>query len=755
MTKTRKGKTLRKARYIFMAAMLCTLSLAGCGGKGLFAPLPAPIQESRAALVSVGDAHTCAVTPSGGVKCWGDNEYGQLGDGTNTDRHAPVDVVGLTSGVTSISTGIDYTCAVTSSGGIKCWGRNRYGILGDGTAIARHTPVDVVGLTSGVVSISSGRDHNCAVTSSGGVKCWGRNRYGQLGDGSTTDSNIPLDVIGLTIGVASISSGGGHTCALTTSGGVKCWGWNISAQLGDGTATDRNAPVDVVGLASGVASVSSGFLHTCAVTSSSGVKCWGGNYSGQLGDETNTDRLTPVDVFGLTSGVASISSGGSHTCAVITSGGVKCWGRNYYSQLEKIRGLDRHTPVDVVGFIGGGASVSSGSNHTCAVTNSGGVKCWGRNRDGQLGNGTATEIYLPVDTTGLTSGVASVSSGNLHTCAVTSSGGVKCWGSNYYSQLGDGSDISRYMPDDVDGLISGAALVSSGYYHTCALTTSGGVKCWGNNDYGILGDGTTTDSNIPVDVVGLTNGVVSVSSGVMHACALTTSGGVKCWGDNAHGKLGDGMITSSTIPVDVVGLTSGVALISSGAYHTCALTTSGGVKCWGNNDYGQLGDGTNTDRHAPVDVVGLTSGVASVSSGFDHTCAVTTSGGVKCWGTNYYGQIGDGTTTNSYMPVDVVGLASGVISVSSWSSHTCAVTTSGGVKCWGSNENGQLGDGTTTYSYTPVDVVGLTSGIASVSSGNLHTCAVTTSGCVKCWGSNVGGKLGINPGWVPVNVIGF
>ncbi|HOY62044.1 MAG TPA: RCC1 repeat-containing protein, partial [bacterium] len=289
----------------------------------------------------------------------------------------------------------------------------------------------------------------------------------------------------------------------------------------------------------------------------------------------------------------------------------------------------------------------------------------------------------------------------------------------------------------------------------CALTTSGGVKCWGNNDYGILGDGTTTDSNIPVDVVGLTNGVVSVSSGVMHACALTTSGGVKCWGDNAHGKLGDGMITSSTIPVDVVGLTSGVALISSGAYHTCALTTSGGVKCWGNNDYGQLGDGTNTDRHAPVDVVGLTSGVASVSSGFDHTCAVTTSGGVKCWGTNYYGQIGDGTTTNSYMPVDVVGLASGVISVSSWSSHTCAVTTSGGVKCWGSNENGQLGDGTTTYSYTPVDVVGLTSGIASVSSGNLHTCAVTTSGCVKCWGSNVGGKLGINPGWVPVNVIGF
>ncbi|HOC91699.1 MAG TPA: RCC1 repeat-containing protein, partial [bacterium] len=173
-----------------MAAMLCTLSLAGCGGKGLFAPLPAPVQESRAAIVSSGEAHTCAITPSGGVKCWGDNDYGQLGDGTNTDRHAPVDVVGLTSGVTSISTGIDHTCALTTNGGVKCWGGNYFGQLGDGTTTYRNTPVDVVGLTSGIASVSSGGDHTCAVTNSGGVKCWGDNDFGQFGDGTYSDSYV-------------------------------------------------------------------------------------------------------------------------------------------------------------------------------------------------------------------------------------------------------------------------------------------------------------------------------------------------------------------------------------------------------------------------------------------------------------------------------------------------------------------------------------------------------------------------------------
>ena len=307
--------------------------------------------------------------------------------------------------------------------------------------------------------------------------------------------------------------------------------------------------------------------------------------------------------------------------------------------------------------------------------------------------------------------IASIATGALHTCAVTTSGGVKCWGYNAYGQMGDGTTTNRTTPVNVSGLTSGVASISAGTHHTCAVTTSGGAKCWGYNGTGQLGDGTTTNRTTPVNVSGLTSGVAAISAGSGHTCAVTTSGGAKCWGDNEISQLGDGTTTVRTTPVNVSGLTSGVAAISTGADHTCAVTTSGGAKCWGNNGAGQLGDGTTTDRTTPVNVSGLTSGVASISTDTDtdHTCAVTTSGGAKCWGYNAYGQMGDGTFdyADRTTPVDVSGLTSGVASISTGALHTCAVTTSGGAKCWGYNQDGQLGDGTTTDSSTPVDVSGI------------------------------------------------
>ena len=194
------------------------------------------------------------------------------------------------------------------------------------------------------------------------------------------------------------------------------------------------------------------------------------------------------------------------------------------------------------------------------------------------------------------------------------------------------------------------------------------------------------------------------------------------------------------------------AAVAAGASHTCALTTAGGVKCWGRNGYGQLGDGTTDNRYTPLDVTGLSAGVAAVTAGGSHTCALTTAGGLKCWGASDVGQLGDGTTDNRSTPVDVTGLTSGVAAVAAGRDHTCALTTAGGLKCWGGNGCGQLGDGTQSDRYTPVDVTALTSGVAA---GGYHTCALTTADGLKCWGHKRRGQLGDGAGWIAVNVVGF
>ena len=326
-----------------------------------------------------------------------------------------------------------------------------------------------------------------------------------------------------------------------------------------------------------------------------------------------------------------------------------------------------------------------------------------------------------------------------------SGGGVKCWGSNLRGALGNGSSSNSSRPVDVVGLASGVSAIAAGHYdYSCAATSTGSVKCWGDNQHGILGNRSTTSSRTPVDVGGFGSGVRAIAPGYSHACALTSGGGVKCWGENGTGQLGNGTQTPSTTPVDVIGLSSGVKAIAAGANHSCALTTSGGVKCWGGNYNGELGNGGSpTISRSPVDVVGLTSGVVAISSYFEHACALTSGGGVKCWGLNVKGQLGNGTQTASKTPVGVIGLSSGVKAIAAGYSHTCALTSGGGVKCWGDNLYGALGNGSTaSLSLNPVAVSGLSSGVTAIAAGQYHTCAITSDGGVKCWGQDDNGQLG-------------
>ena len=323
---------------------------------------------------------------------------------------------------------------VVNDGAVRCWGG---GPLGDGTITTQGTPVFVLGLTSGTQSVAVGYEHSCAVTSGGEVQCWGDNIYGQLGDRTTLERVIPVDVVDLPVGVRAVGAGVGHTCALTDAGAVKCWGWNELGQLGDGTTTDRRTPTDVVGLTSGVLAIAIGGNHSCALTDAGAVKCWGANEDGQVGDTTTTNRSRPGTVSGLESEVRALDAGLTSSCAVTMDGSVRCWGSNQWGQLGDGGTTDRSAPVGVVGLPAGVQDVTVGGTHACVLTDAGGLLCWGANSSGQLGDRTTEKRQQPVPVTGLTADVGAVSAGSLHTCAV-SGGDVVCWGNNQYGQIGDG-----------------------------------------------------------------------------------------------------------------------------------------------------------------------------------------------------------------------------------------------------------------------------------------------------------------------------
>ena len=348
-----------------------------------------------------------------------------------------------------------------------------------------------------------------------------------------------------------------------------------------------------------------------------------------------------------------------------------------------------------------------------------------------------------------------VRAGQGFTCGLTTAGGVQCWGSSAAGALGSpGPDVSN--PRDVTGLASGVAGIGVGRWHACALTTTGGVRCWGYGGNGQLGVGNLKSGSTPVTPVGLTSGVATLTVGKYQNCATLTSGTVKCWGYNGYGQLGleptVGINTNVTVPTVATGITFGVASLVTGSYFTCAVTTAGGVKCWGKDDGGQLGDGLTTSHWQPADVTGLTSGVRSIAAGESYTCAVLDAGGVKCWGPNDSGQLGDGTTTTRTSPVSVVGLPGPVTQIAAGGfgnpegvdafSHTSAVLDTGGLVCWGANSYGQLGDDTTTMHTSPVAVTGLPSGVMAVHVGATHTCAVLSDHSARCWGRNAFGEVG-------------
>jgi alpha-tubulin suppressor-like RCC1 family protein len=700
-------------------------------GNGATADSLVPVRVTglpAATDVAAGEYHTCAVDTAHRVWCWGSNAYGELGNGT-TSQDSPVPGQ-VTGGLLAaqVSAGHEFSCAVTLAQTVDCWGDNNYGELGNGTTTDSSTPVAVKGLTN-VLQVAAGYYHACARESNGTLWCWGDNGNGELGNNSTKKkSSVPV-IVGMQ-NVADVAAGNSDTCAIGNApGDLWCWGWNDIGQVGDGTTTDRHLPTQVAGLASGVQQVSAGLDSTCAIADIPGpaALCWGDNYHGKIGDGTGrTSTAFPSQVFGLQTPASGgpagepyqVAAGGQHACAVLTSSVLRCWGYGYYGQLGNGSSLDKFIPTTVIGLPGLSAqsvsAVSAGNTTGCAVTATLNAACWGE----AAGDGSPlTAVHTSaVAVQSLPAGGVSEVIAGLGGCALVRTGAlataVKCWGQNTYGQLGDGKTTDQTKPVKVQGLASRPESLSSSGVDACAVVHDGGADCWGLNDHGQLGSNGTANSATAVAVQGLPPGatVAQIAAADDHTCALLTDETVWCWGSNNHGQLGDGSTSDSDTPVAVTGLPAVVA-ISAGHQFTCAVDNAGNVECWGYNQYGQLGNGSTSDSSTPVLAGGVGLGAVAIASGDESSCAALFSGTVDCWGNNAAGQLGNGSVGGTgTSPAAVSGFNSNGGIGSGQGMSMCALDLGGQANCWGDNTFGELGDGTSgaaTDSGTPLAVQGL------------------------------------------------
>lgn len=353
------------------------------------------------------------------------------------------------------------------------------------------------------------------------------------------------------------------------------------------------------------------------------VYTWGLNDSGQLGNGTNSNSFTPTPVTGLGSGVTAISGGGNHSLAVI-NGAAYAWGYNGLGQLGNGTTADSNIPVPVAGLSSGVTSVSAGQLHSLAIVNASAYG-WGRNNSGQLGNGTNIDSNIPVAAIGQAAvGVVRLSAGGAHSLAVTLFGaGNQAWGFNNYGQLGNSSYADSNSPVAVSGLGIVVTSLSAGGLHSLAVV-NGAAYSWGDNTYGQLGDGTTNGHNIAIAVPALGSSVTSVGAGYYHSLAVK-NGSVFAWGYNGYGELGDGTNNNSSVPVQVGGALTGLIVeqVSAGVYFSMALTTDHRLFTWGQNDYGQLGDGTLFSSNVPVEVFAPSGFMfSSIEAGEYHAMAI-------------------------------------------------------------------------------------------------------------------------------------
>jgi alpha-tubulin suppressor-like RCC1 family protein len=594
-----------------------------------------------------------------GLKCWGSNDYCELGLGIHESRGSTPATLGnalewVDLGTTAAGSarkavmlggGYQSTCVLGDDGAVSCWGQNDAGELGNGESGNDRSCLpgevgnaNLVPLPAPAVAISArgqvngGGAHACALLATGAVTCWGDNGFGQLGTGDTTPLSSPSPPLVFADGFVpqKVVAGNQHTCAVSTDDRIKCWGSDQAGQLGAGYSGDLHAPGPDLRLRGrAVLELAAGDDHTCALLEGGALKCWGRNAAGQLGlgDLANRgdgpgqmgDHLTEVQLGGP---VIAVAAGAAHTCAVTDDGAVRCWGAGDAGQLglgSELGALG--PPAPAVALPGAAVSVAAGADYSCALLASGQASCWGAGARGQLGTGDLTGRAAPAGVISFGAKATSLAAGARHACALLDSGRIACWGANDSGQLGQGDAADRSGPALVELGRGDVLAVAAGGDTTCVLLDGGEAKCWGANDRGQLGLGDAVAHPAPQPgaiALGAGRSATALGVGGAFACALLDTSQAKCWGDNRVMQLGAPIVgpaygddpneTGDFLPEAVQGGGRSLRGIVAGRAHACAILDTHDVRCWGDNSYGQLGAGDG-DVHsalvAPTGVVDL------------------------------------------------------------------------------------------------------------------------------------------------------
>jgi len=646
-----------------------------------------------------------------------------------------------------IATGLEFSVYLAPDGRVWTWGRNQYGQLGHNDVVQRTSPTLIPGLTD-VVEVATGYYHAMALTADGTVWAWGRDSEGQTGQGVAVASRpAPIQVPGLS-GMGSIACGGYHSMALTKpSGQLYSWGYNVYGQLGNGNTTTQLSPVGVGSL---FRTISGGGFHSVGIGNDGAPYAWGRDLEGQVGnDVAKTNVTSPTLVAGGFTNVVSISAGGYHSIMCLADTAVYTWGHDGYGQLGNGAVLiaDQPTPASL-GYTAW--KVSAGDAHSLIFYPGGYVYAFGHNSDGQCRSDPAanSQLVTPQGLGWLNPRPNEFVGGlSRHVLFTQSNGALAGWGDNSYGQLGLGS-TSNYQFTQIAPAAQWSldvfTAVSAGNAHTLALKADGTVWAWGSDSNGQLGDDAIlANKSAPVQVEGLA-GVMEVCAGGYHSMALTTGGSVYAWGWDAFGQLGnDATLADSPTPVSLP--LSYMSGLGAGAYHSLAIYAFGRtVRSWGSNGSGQLGDATNTQQPTPVTVSGLNN-ILKVEAGYQHSMALSNAGGtVYTWGADGSGQLGnDVSLVNSNVPVTVT--LSSMIDIAGGQSHSTSTRTSGLTRAWGADYSGQLGNGAATDNQPTPSVVSGLSTMKAVSAGADFadfSVYLSNNGLVYSCGSDNYGQLG-------------